>query len=42
MLESILDLHEVKVSEIMTHRKNIEGLHILDNIDNITRLSLKE
>lgn len=41
MLESILDLHEVKVSEIMTHRKNIESLHILDNIDNITHLALK-
>ena len=41
MLESILDLHEVKVSEIMTHRKNIESLNILENIDNITHLALK-
>ena len=41
MLESILDLHEVKVSEIMTHRKNIESLNILENIDNIIYLALK-
>jgi Mg2+/Co2+ transporter CorB len=41
MLESILDLHEVKVSEIMTHRKNIESLNILENVDNITHLALK-
>ncbi|MDG2268539.1 MAG: CNNM domain-containing protein [Alphaproteobacteria bacterium] len=41
MLESILDLHEVKVSEIMTHRKNIESLNILENIDNIISLALK-
>lgn len=41
MLESILDLHEVKVSEIMTHRKNIESLNILENIDNIIDLALK-
>ena len=41
MLESILDLHEVKVSEIMTHRKNIESLNILENIENITHLALK-
>jgi len=41
MLESILDLHEVKVSEIMTHRKNIESLNILENIDNIVSLALK-
>ena len=41
MLESILDLHEVKVSEIMTHRKNIEGININENIDMIIDLSLK-
>ena len=41
MLESILDLHEVKVSEIMTHRKNIEGINILKNIDLIIDLALK-
>jgi Mg2+/Co2+ transporter CorB len=41
MLESILDLHEIKVSEIMTHRKNIESLNILENIDNIINLALK-
>ena len=41
MLESILDLHEVKVSEIMTHRKNIESLNIVENIDNIISLALK-
>jgi len=41
MLESILDLHEVKVSEIMTHRKNIESLNIVKNIDNIISLALK-
>jgi len=41
MLESILDLHEVKVSEIMTHRKNIEGINILENIDLIIDLALK-
>ena len=41
MLESILDLHEVKVSEIMTHRKNIEGINISENIDIIIDLSLK-
>ena len=41
MLENILDLHEVKVSEIMTHRKNIESLNILENIENITHLALK-
>ena len=41
MLESILDLHEIKVSEIMTHRKNIESLNILENIDNIINLVLK-
>ena len=41
MLESILDLHEVKVSEIMTHRKNIEGININENIDMILNLSLK-
>tara|TARA_B100000700_G_scaffold314600_1_gene401407 strand:- start:342 stop:1577 length:1236 start_codon:yes stop_codon:yes gene_type:complete len=41
MLESILDLHEVKVSEIMTHRKNIEGININENIDMIINLSLK-
>ena len=41
MLESILDLHEVKVSEIMTHRKNIEGINISENIDLIIDLALK-
>ena len=41
MLESILDLNEVKVSEIMTHRKNIEGININENIDMIIDLSLK-
>ncbi len=41
MLESILDLHEVKVSEIMTHRKNIEGINISENIDIIIDLALK-
>ena len=41
MLESILDLHEVKVSEIMTHRKNIEGININENIDVIINLALK-
>ena len=41
MLESILDLHEVKVSEIMTHRKNIEGININENIDIIINLALK-
>ena len=41
MLESILDLHEVKVSEIMTHRKNIEGININEIIDMIINLSLK-
>ena len=41
MLESILDLHEIKVSEIMTHRKNIESLNILENIDNIINFALK-
>ena len=41
MLENILDLHEVKVSEIMTHRKNIESLNILENIDDIIHLALK-
>jgi len=41
MLESILDLHEVKVSEIMTHRKNIEGININENIEMVIDLSLK-
>ena len=41
MLESILDLHEVKVSEIMTHRKNIEGININENINIIINLALK-
>jgi len=41
MLESILDLHEVKVSEIMTHRKNIEGINISENIEIIIDLALK-
>ena len=41
MLESILDLHEVKVSEIMTHRKKIEGININENIDIIIDLALK-
>ena len=41
MLESILDLHEVKVSEIMTHRKNIEGINISENIDLIIDLALE-
>ena len=41
MLESILDLNEVKVSEIMTHRKNIEGININENIDIIINLALK-
>jgi Mg2+/Co2+ transporter CorB len=41
MLESILDLHEVKVSEIMTHRKNIECINVLENIEIIIDLSLK-
>ena len=41
MLESILDLHEVKVSEIMNHRKNIEGININENIDMIIDFSLK-
>ena len=41
MLESILDLHEVKVSEIMTHRKNIEGININEHIDAIINLALK-
>jgi len=41
MLESILDLHEVKVSEIMTHRKNIEGINVSEHIDIIIDLALK-
>ena len=41
MLESILDLHEVKVSEIMTHRKNIEGINVSKHIDIIIDLALK-
>jgi Mg2+/Co2+ transporter CorB len=41
MLESILDLHEIKVSEIMTHRKNIETINISENIDIIITKSLK-
>ena len=41
MLESILDLNEVKVSEIMTHRKNIEGINISENIDIIIDIALK-
>ena len=41
MLESILDLHEIKVSEIMTHRKNIEGINVSENTEVIIDLSLK-
>ena len=41
MLESILDLHEVKVSEIMSHRKNIEGINVSEHIDIIIDLALK-
>ncbi len=41
MLESILDLHEIKVSEIMTHRKNIEAINVSENTEVIIDLSLK-
>ena len=40
MLENILDLSEVKVSEIMTHRKDIKSINIEENIDKIINIAL--
>mgnify|MGYP001173414833 CR=1 FL=1 len=40
MLENILDLSEVKVSEIMTHRKDIKSINIEENIDEIINIAL--
>ncbi len=40
MLENILDLSEVKVSEIMTHRKDIKSINIDENIDKIINIAL--
>ena len=40
MLENILDLSEVKVSEIMTHRKDIKSINIEEDIDKIINIAL--
>ncbi len=40
MLENILDLSEVKVSEIMTHRKDIKSINIEENINEIINIAL--
>ena len=40
MLENILDLSEVKVNEIMTHRKDIKSINIEENIENLINIAL--
>ena len=41
MLEGILDLNEISVSEIMTHRKNIESLNIMKNKKALADFAIK-
>ena len=41
MLEGILDLNEISVSEIMTHRKNIESLNVMQNKKVLANFAIK-
>ena len=41
MLEGILDLNEISVSEIMTHRKNIESLNVMKNKKVLANFAIK-
>ena len=41
MLEGILDLNDLRVEEIMTHRKNIESLNISQENQTLSNLAIK-